>query len=143
MKGKENMMNRIEEYYDKTESEKPRKNMEYFINEIKCNPGNATELGCGAGNDTIFLIKNNWNVLAIDRENVETRIARRLKKEDVQRFSFQKQNFEKIDLKETNLIVANFSLPFCERENFKNLWNKIERSILPNRIFYRKLFWRE
>ena len=63
-------MESIQKYYDNTQSDKPRNNVEYFINEIQCNSGNAIELGCGAGNDTVYLIKNNWNVLAIDREDV-------------------------------------------------------------------------
>lgn len=50
-------MNDIQKYYDNTEAEKPRKNVKYFIEEIKCKPGNAVELGCGAGNDTVYLIK--------------------------------------------------------------------------------------
>ena len=86
-------MRNIEKYYDNTESEKPRNNVQYLIEEVKCNPGKAIELGCGAGNDTVYLIKNNWNVLAI------------------------------------------YSLPFCNKDKFEELWNKIKRNILPNRIF--------
>ena len=29
------------------------------------------DLGCGAGRDTIFLIKNNWNVTDIDSEDTK------------------------------------------------------------------------
>lgn len=75
-------MEKIQKYYENTESEKPRKNVAYFINEIQCDSGNAIELGCGAGNDTVYLIKNNWNVLAIDREDVEKRIVKRLNKKN-------------------------------------------------------------
>ena len=71
-------MKKIEKYYNNTEAEKPRNNVRYFIEKMKCNSGKAIELGCGAGNDTVYLIKNNWKVLAIDRENVEERIAKRL-----------------------------------------------------------------
>lgn len=39
-------------------------------------PKNAVDLGCGAGRDTIYLIKNGWNVLAIDRENTKEIISR-------------------------------------------------------------------
>ena len=128
-------MRNIEKYYNNTESKKPRNNVQYFNDEIKCNPSKAIELGCGAGNDTIYLIKNNWNVLAIDRENVEERITKRLGKEELAKFTFQKQEFETLKLEENNLIVANYSLPFCKKDKFEELWNKIKRSILPNRIF--------
>lgn len=50
-------MKNIEKYYNNTESEKPRKNVQYLIEKVKYNPGKAIELGCGAGNDTVYLIK--------------------------------------------------------------------------------------
>ena len=128
-------MESIKKYYDNTQSDKPRNNVEYFINEIQCNSGNAIELGCGAGNDTVYLIKNNWNVLAIDREDVKERIAKRLTKEELAKFKFQKQDFETLKLKENNLIVANYSLSFCNKNRFSELWNKINDSIFTNRIF--------
>ena len=128
-------MESIQKYYDNTQSDKPRNNVEYFINEIQCNSGNAIELGCGAGNDTVYLIKNNWNVLAIDREDVKERIAKRLTKEELAKFKFQKQDFETLKLEENNLIVANYSLSFCNKNKFSDLWNKINDSIFTNRIF--------
>ena len=128
-------MESIKKYYDNTQSDKPRNNVEYFINEIQCNSGNAIELGCGAGNDTVYLIKNNWNVLAIDREDVKESIAKRLTKEELAKFKFQKQNFETLKLEENNLIVANYSLSFCNKNKFSELWNKINDSIFTNRIF--------
>ena len=128
-------MESIQKYYDNTQSDKPRNNVKYFINEIQCNSGNAIELGCGAGNDTVYLIKNNWNVLAIDREDVKERIAKRLTKEELAKFKFQKQNFETLKLEENNLIVANYSLSFCNKNKFSKLWNKINDSIFTNRIF--------
>ena len=128
-------MESIQKYYYNTQSDNPRNNVEYFINEIQCNSGNAIELGCGAGNDTVYLIKNNWNVLAIDREDVKERIAKRLTKEELAKFKFQKQDFETLKLEENNLIVANYSLSFCNKNKFSELWNKINDSIFTNRIF--------
>ena len=136
-------MNDIQKYYDNTEAEKPRENVKYFIERIKCKPEKAIELGCGAGNDTVYLIKNGWNVLAIDREDVSKRIEKRLNNEELKKFRFQQQNFETIQLEESNLLVANYCIPFCNKINFKKFWQKIIDSILPNRILCRKLFWRK
>lgn len=133
-------MKNIEKYYTNTESEMPRNNIKYFINKIQCDPSNAIELGCGAGNDTVYLIKNNWNVLAIDREDVEERISKRLTKRELKKFKFSQQNFETIELEKTYLIVANFSLPFCKKEKFENLWNKIKSNIYPNGYFVGNFF---
>ena len=113
-------MKSIEKYYDVTEADVPRTFVKYFIEKIKCNPTNAIDLGCGAGNDTVYLIKNGWNVLAIDRENVESRITKRLTTNELQHFKFEQQSFEKIKLKKSKLIVANYSLSFCNKEKFES-----------------------
>lgn len=87
----------IEKYYDNTENEMPNYTVKKFI-ELNVEPGNAVELGCGAGRDTVYLIRNGWNVLAIDREDVETRIVSKLLVEELEQFEFFKQRFEDIEL---------------------------------------------
>ena len=124
----------IEKYYDNTENEMPNYTVKKFI-ELNVEPGNAVELGCGAGRDTVYLIRNGWNVLAIDREDVETRIVSKLLVEELEQFEFFKQRFEAIKLENSNLVVANFSLPFCNKNDFKKLWAKINHSILKDGYF--------
>lgn len=132
-------MRNIEKFYDNTENATPNYTVKKFI-ELDVKPGNAVELGCGAGRDTIYLIKNGWNVLAIDRENVESRIVEKLSKEELEKFKFSKQKFEGIELEKNNLVVANFSLPFCNKNNFKELWNKIINSISNDGYFVGNFF---
>lgn len=124
----------IEKYYGNTENEMPNYTVKKFI-ELNVEPGNAVELGCGAGRDTVYLIRNGWNVLAIDREDVETRIVSKLLVEELEQFEFFKQRFEDIELENSNLVVANFSLPFCNKNDFKKLWAKINHSILKDGYF--------
>ena len=133
-------MKSIEKYYDVTEADVPRTFVKYFIEKIKCNPTNAIDLGCGAGNDTVYLIKNGWNVLAIDRENVESRITKRLTTNELQHFKFEQQSFEKIKLKKSKLIVANYSLPFCNKDKFEDLWNDIKLNIQKDGYFIGNFF---
>ena len=133
-------MKNIEKYYNNTESELPRNNVKYFIEKIQCEPSNAIELGCGAGNDTVYLIKNGWNVIAIDREDVKTRITKRLNKEQLKKFEFQRQNFETIKLQQNNLIVANYCLPFCNKNCFEELWSKVSASIITEGYFIGNFF---
>ena len=104
-------------------------------------PTNAIDLGCGAGRDTIYLIKNGWNVLAIDREDTKEIISRKLDKDELEKFRFDSQSFENIELEKTNLVVANFCIPFCNKQFFNEFWNKVTDSILKERIFCGKLFW--
>ena len=71
---------------------------------------------------------------------MEDRISKRLKQEQLAKFKFQKQIFEDIKLEKCNLIVANYSLSFCKKEDFKELWNKINSSIEQNGYFIGNFF---
>lgn len=132
-------MYNIEKYYDTTEDAMPNYLVRKFV-ELNTNPGNAVELGCGAGRDTMYLIKNGWNVLAIDREDVGERISKKLNEKELNKFRFSKQRFENLNLERNNLIVANFSLPFCNKNSFGELWNKINESILEDGYFVGNFF---
>ena len=132
-------MKNIERYYKNTTDAKPNYTIKKFI-ELKIKPGNAIELGCGAGRDTVCLLKNGWNVTGIDKENVKSRIAAKLETEKLKQFKFLNRKFEEIELENNNLVVANFSLPFCNKNDFKKLWNKIDDSILKDGYFVGNFF---
>ena len=133
-------MEDIKKYYENTEDALPHPMVKKFI-DMKMKPKNAIDLGCGAGRDTIYLIKNGWEVLSIDREDTKEIISSRLNKEEIKKFRFNCQNFEDIELEKNNLLVANFSIPFCNKDYFNEFWNKINDSILKERILCWKLFW--
>ena len=132
-------MKKIEKYYNNTKNIPPNYITQKFI-KLKIKPTNAIELGCGAGRDTEYLIKNDWKVLAIDKEDVKSIITSRLSKEEQKNCKFSKQEFENLQLEKTNLIVANFSLLFCNQNQFVKLWNKINESILKNGYFVGNFF---
>lgn len=133
-------MENINKYYDATQNDKPHKNVKYFIDNIKIEPSNAVDLGCGQGNDTLFLIKHGWNVFGIDRENVEDRIRMRLNTNEQLLFNFKQQNFEGLTNFKSDLIVANFSLSFCNNKKFNNAWKTIENSLQTGGYFVGNLF---
>ncbi len=133
-------MEDIKKYYENTEDALPHPMVKKFIN-MNIKPKNAIDLGCGAGRDTIYLIKNGWKVLSIDREDTKGFISSKLDSEETKRFRFNVQNFENIKLEKNNLLVANFSIPFCNKNYFNEFWNKINDSILKERILCWKLFW--
>lgn len=132
-------MRNIEKYYQNTKNLLPHKNIKKFI-KIEKKVGRAIELGCGAGRDTIFLIKNNWNVLSIDKEDTKKIIIEKLNEEEKKRFRFLNENFENIELENNDLVVANFSLPFCDRNYFNEFWNKIIDSISEGGYFVGNFF---
>lgn len=132
-------MRNIKKFYKNTKNAMPHDNVKKII-EIENKKGNAIDLGCGAGRDTIFLIKNNWNVTAIDRENTKDMIESKLTIEELKKLKFICQDFENIKLDKSDLVVTNFSIPFCNKKYFNELWNKIVNSINTSRIFCWKLF---
>ena len=132
-------MGNIEKFYENTKNAMPHDNIKRFI-EIENKKGNVIDLGCGAGRDTVFLIKNDWNVTAIDREDTKSIIESKLNTEELEKFRFICQDFENIKLNKSDLIVSNFSIPFCNKNYFNEFWNKIVDSINKGRIFCWKLF---
>lgn len=133
-------MRNIEKFYENTKDSMPHSNIKKFI-EMQLNTGNAIDLGCGAGRDTIFLIKNYWNVTAIDREDTKNIIEEKLNSEELKRFKFMCQNFENIKLEKNDLVVSNFSIPFCNKKYFNDFWDKIVNSIDKGRILCWEFFW--
>ncbi len=126
-------------YYENTKGALPHSIVKKFIS-MSPTPKKAIDLGCGAGRDTIYLIEHGWNVLAIDRENVERLIFEKLNQEQQKRLKFSKQNFENVKLEDANLIVANFSLPFCNKIYFNEFWNKVINSISKEGYFVGNFF---
>ena len=49
----------IERYYENTKHALPYQNIKELMALINTE-GKAIDLGCGAGRETVFLIKNNW-----------------------------------------------------------------------------------
>lgn len=133
-------MENIKKYYENTENALPNPTVRAII-EMNIKPENAIDLGCGAGRDTVYLIKNGWEVLAIDREDTEKIISSKLNEEEIKNLRFKCQDFENMELEENKLLVANFSIPFCDKNYFNEFWNKIKSSILEGRIFCRQLLW--
>lgn len=125
----------IDKYYENTKNAQPHDNVQKFIR-LKTKVGNAIDLGCGTGRDTVSLIKNGWSVTAIDRENTIDIIESKLNNEELENLKFICQSFENIKkLEKSDLIVANFSIPFCDKNSFNKLWSSIVDSINYGRIF--------
>ena len=132
-------MNKIEEYYKNTQNALAHKNVLEFM-DIQKNTGKAIDIGCGAGRDTIYLVKNGWNVIAIDKEDTKQVITNKLNDKEIQKFIFLQSDFENIKLEKNNLVIANYSLPFCNKNKFQEFWNKIVNSIEKDGYFVGNFF---
>ena len=136
------MKSNKEKYYNITKNVQPHLNVQKFL-DYKLPPHKAIDIGCGAGRDTVALIKNNWEVLAIDKENTEHIIKESLNEQEQKRLKFMNCTFGDMELPRANLVVANFSLPFSRRVYFNLIWKKINNAIIDKRILCWKFFWKK
>lgn len=126
-------------YYEITNIDKPHPLLKDFINNINLK-GNAIDLGCGSGRDSIFLVKNGWNVIAIDKEDTLKYIKKYINKKEESKIKFINKSFTEVELVESDLIISFFALSFCKPEDFQNLWMKIKNSLRPNGFFIGNFF---
>lgn len=126
-------------YHILTNDKPPRKNIVYFLSKYNVT-GNVIDLGCGSGSDTVYLIKNNFNVLAIDSSNVEEMIRSKLTDNEQEKLKFEIQQFENLELPKCDLLVSNNSLSFCNKNYFKKMWDEICLSIKENGYFVGNFF---
>lgn len=109
-----------------------------FLDEYNIN--NAIDLGCGAGNETVYMIKRGIKVIACDRQLNKDLILNRLNDDEKEKISFVESDFVNISIPKTQCICAFFSIPFCNPKEFNNLWDKIYNSLENEGYFVGQLF---
>lgn len=125
-------------YQNKTYGDEACKLIIDFLDKYKVD--SAIDLGCGSGNETVYMVKNGIKVLAIDRQLNQDFILNRLSDSEKQLISFKESSFEDVELPKTKLLTAFFSIPFCNPNDFDELWTKIYNSIEDNGYFVGQLF---
>lgn len=120
------------QYYENTKNMGPSpliKKFFFLLNKYNENlPGRtAIDLGCGAGNDTAFLLEKGFKVIVIDQEEQVREIIknRNLNKENLELII---GDFSKIEIPMTDLLFANFSL-FFVKNYFNDFIERILKSI--------------
>ena len=94
---------------------------------------NAIDMGCGAGNDTVFLLEKGFEVTAIDSEpQVKEVLSRRA--ENQQNLNVVIDDFSKVKLLKADLINANYSLFFVKKD-FNEMLKNVLKSINKNGYF--------
>lgn len=101
----------------------------------------AIDLGCGEGRDTLELLRRGWRVLAIDgHPQAFDHLLPRVAPECQDRLETRLSDFRTVDLPPCDLLNCSFSLPFCDSQDFPDLWGKITRAIRPGGRFAGQLF---
>ncbi|HEY1548619.1 MAG TPA: class I SAM-dependent methyltransferase [Kofleriaceae bacterium] len=104
-------------------------------------PGHAIDLGYGSGNETLYLLHGGWNVLAIDRQpEAATLFAPRIPETLRHAVELRVATFENLELPQTDLVFAGFSIPFCQPAHFAALWSQITSALRPGGRFSGQLF---
>jgi SAM-dependent methyltransferase len=92
--------------------------------------GSAIDLGCGAGNDTLYLAERGWKVVAVDlRPDVLAGVASRIPAGIRERVELKEGDIASVQLPAADLIVACFSLPFVGQEKLLEAWAGIRAAL--------------
>ena len=131
--------NRWHSFFEKTKSAEPRK---YLVDTIQYveNKNTALDLGAGTLRDTRFLLEQGFGkVIAMDGEEIFEDFANEI---DDDRLETDVSNFENFDFQENtyDLINAQYSLPFMDKEYFDVVIEKIKKSLKINGIFVGTFF---
>ncbi len=101
----------------------------------------AVDLGCGAGNDTLELLRQGWQVLSIDQQPSALKfLSRRVPNRRRGQLTLLAAPMEGLSFPRADLIYASFSLPFCAPDRFGALWKSIRRGLAPGGHFAGQLF---
>ncbi|MCX6047557.1 MAG: class I SAM-dependent methyltransferase [Chloroflexi bacterium] len=104
-------------------------------------PRQAIDLGCGDGTETLALLENNWQVLAIDQQaEAIRRVQAKVPVNYQTRLETRVGAFEELILPPADFIYAGYSLPFCAPTHFASLWAKIVTALPIGGRFAGQLF---
>ncbi len=124
----------IKEFYKKTINKNPSVPIRtFFLKNYNQNFKGTTaiDLGCGAGNDTEFLISKGFNVTAVDN-NEQVKEITESRNLDSNKLKITIDDFSKIELPKADLVNANFSMHYV-KENFDEFMVNLLQNVIKHK----------
>jgi SAM-dependent methyltransferase len=121
------------DYYEANDGRAPRDQLIDVLGRFD-EPGNAVDLGCGAGIDTLAMLERGWRVLAIDAQAEAIERLRR-RAPDHPMLDTRRSSMEDVDIPRADLVWASYSLFFCDPARFPDVWARIRAAIRPGGRF--------
>jgi SAM-dependent methyltransferase len=121
------------DYYAANEGRAPREQL-LDVLALFDHAGEAVDLGCGAGIDTVAMLDRGWKVLAIDAEREAIERSQR-RAGDRPALETQRSSMEDAVLPPADLVWASYSLFFCDPARFPEVWGRIRAAIRPGGRF--------
>jgi SAM-dependent methyltransferase len=121
------------DYYDANEGRAPRDQLLDVLARFD-GPGNAVDLGCGSGIDTLAMLDRGWTVLAIDAQS-EAVDRLRARAGDRPELATAVSGMEDAELPSAGLVWASYSLFFCDPARFPEVWGRIRAAVRPGGRF--------
>lgn len=96
----------------------------------------AVDLGCGAGVESLELLRQGWSVLAVDASpSAIEQLRSAVPQKHADRLKTKVARAESLRLPSTDLVWAGASLPFVSPDSFPRLWRAIVASLKPGGAF--------
>ena len=127
-------------HHDRPPTDTLVKGLEFFVSNNKEAPRTAVDIGCGNGHDTVELLKNNFSVLAMDKEDEAINLLIKNVNQESSFLKTEVSSMETFIIPPVALINASYSLPFCNPSVFGSLMNMIVNNLLDGGVFCGQFF---
>jgi SAM-dependent methyltransferase len=123
------------QYYEANDDRPPRPMLLDALASFPA-PGDAVDLGCGSGIDTVAMLDEGWRVFSTDaEEEAIRRLGARVPPASRDRVRMLVARMEEVELPPADLIWAGFSLFFCDPLRFPDVWGRIGTAVRPGGRF--------
>lgn len=133
------MSNNWLDYYKKVAGRDPDPLLQIALKKTQARDM-AYDLGCGAGDDTKYLLSEGFQVYATDKDEASIEFIKSAFKKNKKNLNLEQNSFEKIKFNPCSLIWGRMSFPFCDPKYFYAFWEEMRRSLKTDGLLCGNLF---